>query len=362
MRRAVLHIGTEKTGSTSIQRCLAARRGTLPGVRYALSPGIENHTGLAAYAQDDAVHDDLRQALGVASEDVAAYRRRLERDLAAEVDAHGASVFLFSNEHCQSRLCRSGEVGRLACLLHRFFDEVRVVVYLRRQDRLAVSRHATTIRYGATDRDVFAQSDVPPDYWDYEALLDRWAGAFGEASLVVRLYERASLASGSVVADFARIAGFSAPEGEDLRENRSLAPAALELLRLMNPHLPVLEPDGRPGEARGPLVDWLEAMFPGTGPRPARAEARAFLDRFAASNERVRRAWFSGRATLFDEDFDDYPETAEALPAPAALAEVAAALWARAERERVGRRDKLPTEAMSRHAAPAPVGGRRDRP
>ena len=48
----ILHIGTEKTGTTSIQKFLATNRTLLKanGVLYPLSPGKVNHIGLEAYA------------------------------------------------------------------------------------------------------------------------------------------------------------------------------------------------------------------------------------------------------------------------------------------------------------------------
>ena len=51
-RSAILHIGTEKTGTTTLQVMLAGKRPALAdlGYRYASAPGDISHTALAAYA------------------------------------------------------------------------------------------------------------------------------------------------------------------------------------------------------------------------------------------------------------------------------------------------------------------------
>ena len=60
-----LHIGTEKTGTTTIQSFLAANRDLLKRNRilYPRAPGEQNHRALAAAAQDCA-RGDLWQLFG----------------------------------------------------------------------------------------------------------------------------------------------------------------------------------------------------------------------------------------------------------------------------------------------------------
>ena len=55
-RRAILLIGTEKTGTTTLQHFLAANREALTRRRFVYPAfcGAINHTGLAAYALDAA--------------------------------------------------------------------------------------------------------------------------------------------------------------------------------------------------------------------------------------------------------------------------------------------------------------------
>ena len=65
-RRAILQIGTEKTGSTTLQHFLAANRASLQanGFVYPEFCGAINHTGLAAYALAPAKRDAIREPFG----------------------------------------------------------------------------------------------------------------------------------------------------------------------------------------------------------------------------------------------------------------------------------------------------------
>lgn len=60
--RIFLHIGAEKTGTSSVQRFFSRNREALKaaGYLYPASAGNENHMALAAAAQNDDVRDDLR--------------------------------------------------------------------------------------------------------------------------------------------------------------------------------------------------------------------------------------------------------------------------------------------------------------
>ena len=69
--KAVVHIGTEKTGTTSIQHYLFARRPELAaqGFHIADCLGEDNHIKLALLAYEDARCDDQTAYFGLSSEE-----------------------------------------------------------------------------------------------------------------------------------------------------------------------------------------------------------------------------------------------------------------------------------------------------
>jgi hypothetical protein len=360
MRTAILHIGTEKTGTTTIQAFLAANRDKLTEIGFAFphSCGVQDSRGLVMYAMRPGRHEEIHIAAGLTTE--AARReaaQRLEEELAAELDTLLPEVraVIFSSESFHSRLCHRDELERLRALLLRHFGRIRIVVYLRRQDQVAVSLYSTTLRGGQTRWEVLPWSNESDGYYNYELLLDRWSDVFSPDAICPRLFSVPDLITGDLVTDFCSACGIGDPSGLALpaRQNQSFQPAAQEFLRQMNAYFPIWD-GNEANPRRGPLGTWIASEFPGAGRVPSRPEVREFLSRFAASNDRVRERWFPERKTLFDDDLSSYPEQADDRFTFEDAVRVAAALWQRS----AGEMDMLKAEVRRLEAELAFKAGR----
>ena len=319
-RHLILHIGLSKTGSSSIQRVLAEQRPALlaQGFYMPRSPGWANHALLPAACVDDlkilwGYHPGTWEGLTPPVR-IARFRDEFAAELAS-LPAEARRVVITA-EQLGGVLRHPGEVARLAAMLRPHFDPIRVVVYLRRQDQHATSAYSEWLRSG-----VLREPGLPdggperhPEY-DYGALLDRWAGAFGEAAMAPRIFGRESLRDGDVVADFLAVAGLTLPalEGNEKRQsNPSVSVAGQALLLAAGRRMQARAGDTvwRDTPAWRRLAESTTESLPGRGWRPTRAEARAFLARFEATNERARARFFPGLAGLFDTSVADLPETA----------------------------------------------------
>ncbi len=177
-----LHIGTEKTGTTSVQKFFKANRELLArnGIVYPAAPGNQNHTGLAASAQDVEKRGPLRKSLGIKNEaDVLRFRAEMLTELAAELSERPYKTAFMSGEHCSSRLLEDAEVEWLKGELGKFFERMHIVVYIRRQDDYLLSTYSTAVKSGAT-----YPLRIPPDRaieqrYDHWDMLQRWARVFG---------------------------------------------------------------------------------------------------------------------------------------------------------------------------------------
>ncbi len=334
-RRAILHIGTAKTGSTTIQEALAGSRDLLlaRGFAFPHSPGRRNHLHLAVFSADDAQAAEHARALGETGS-IDAIRRRIAAALAAEIDALPGSVhsLILSSEALSDNVTSAEGLARLKALLDTWCDEYRVLVYLRRQDEFAVSLYSTLLRGGATDTDLLPPA-AAQDRFDWAAMLDRWGAAFGEAALAPRLFERAALLGGDLLTDLQAALGLPPlPVPEAARTlNPSLLPQAQEFLRRLNLAALGLGPAATaPADAAGKVPSfirhYLSTAFAGTGRQPARAAAEAFVARHAVGNEWIRARFFPGRPTLFSTDFSRYPEEPDPLPDGDAVAAVGIAV------------------------------------
>lgn len=292
-----LHIGTEKTGTTSIQHFMAHNRSLLQeqGVLYPRSPGKLNHIGITALAQDYG-RGELWEKLGITTlTNRDQYASELERSLEAELAGYPFTKVVLSNEHCSSRLMSDAEVDTLRKFLQRLFSRIRVIIYLRRQDDFVISTYSTGIKSGRTD-----PFEVPRkrriigryDYWD---LLNRWSRTFGKENILCRKFERTSFAFGDLIADF--LTAIGCDPGLAWQNpgsvNSSLDARCLEFLRLMNLHGGVSRPPK--------LIQMLESVS--DGPLIDIPEHRrvAFMRELRESNAMVAREYFGGELTDSDD-------------------------------------------------------------
>ncbi|NKC31324.1 tetratricopeptide repeat protein [Falsiroseomonas selenitidurans] len=303
----ILHIGQSKTGTSSIQRVLGARRPALAklGVCYPAAPGWANHGMLPAslVSLDRLGHFNPALWEGIGA---AARLDRFRRDFAAEMAALPATtrLIILSAEQCGGLLNTPEEVGRLRDLLAPLARRLRVVVYLRRQDQHFASGYTQALRIAQINPPTMPQAGPERlGQYDYARLLDLWAGIFGADALLVRIFERDLLRNGDAVDDFLALCGIdlAVPQDDpDRQSNLSLTPGGIDLLRSMGAWMKAT-PQGL--SAASPLwrrfVQAASETLPGRGWRPHPAEAAAFLGRFEAVNEAVRRRWFPDRPRLF---------------------------------------------------------------
>lgn len=186
-----LHIGTPKTGTTSLQQWSAAHRDDLArhGVLYPTSPGTINHRKLfmTALPPDQPItpfgpeRDGARTRLPPSRSKFVA---ELAEELQAATDA-GMGTCLMSNEHLWSRLAqpRYGDaIATLHDMLTPLFDDIGVAVHLRPQIDLIRSNASQRARsHLMVTRDHLTRSSVGPGntFFDYNATVGRWEDVFG---------------------------------------------------------------------------------------------------------------------------------------------------------------------------------------
>ncbi len=320
-RHLTLHIGLSKTGSSSIQRVLAAQRPALEkaGIYYPRSPGWANHALLpASLVRDPAIlwgfHPGTWEGMSQAAR-LARFAREWDAEMAALPD--WATACVISAEQIGGLLRHDDEVHRLADLLAAHFTTVRVIVYLRRQDSHLASAYSQWLRGGILAEPRLPEAGPEAHFeYDYGAMLDMYARAFGEAAIRPRIFARNKLVGGDVVTDFMAAAGFSiaiSPEAPQKNANAGIAEEAQALMLLAGRRMADAAGDEswRDQPVWRRFAESVGEAFPGRGWRPTQAEARAFLARFAQTNEHARARFFPGQASLFDMDLSDLPTKPE---------------------------------------------------
>ena len=321
-RDLILHIGMTKTGSTSIQYLLDINRAALlaQGISYPSTPAGNRHVLLAAaFTSFPAMFNDPENAMWTGRNPDAASQSCLA-DLQAEIAAlpDEVSRIILSAEQFSLYQRADEDIRRLHDFVMRLADRCTVVVYLRRQDEHFASFYSEFLRLGSIhEPDMDKLNPFHHDY-DYAEFVGRWARVFGKDNVKPRIFERGADKRFDVIADFAGIAGFSPASlklGSDVNRNQSMNHAGQDVLCRLGLRL---GNDTEEKAAAGPLwpriTDAVSTASPGKGWLPTQAKARAFMDRFAATNESVRAAYFPEKASLFQMDFDGLPEHESSVP------------------------------------------------
>jgi hypothetical protein len=324
----ILHIGHEKTGTTTLQNIGNMNRDALlgAGILYPSTPGFANHINLTMYASDGPRAARLKRIPSYHTEEGRdAFRNEFYNDFRAEIQQASAPYVWLSNEHLSSRLQTPQEMARLCHLFDGLFSSVKIIIYLRRQSDLYQSLQSTSAKSGGLQDMPVPKKDVSP-FYNFEKLLDFWSAPFGMDALRVRIYDRELLVNGDIVADFFTATGL--PAVADLKRvaeaNPRLDRATLTFMQLFNKFVPVGDPNLAP--LRGNIDVLLERIASGQPYTLPSQDMRALDTVFAASNDRVAHRYLGREGPLFPPRPYAEPETGPALTMEQAV-EIAAKLW-----------------------------------
>lgn len=314
--RCVLHIGTEKTGTKTVQRFLVQNRQRLARRRILVPVAtfLGNAIGLPVMAYDPERADDLTGHLAISTEaELLQFQRRIKASLASELQRRKPSAAVFSSEHLQSRLTKPEEIQRLReSLTSMGFEEFTVAVYLRRPADLANSLFSTALRAAHDMRDLpTPEHDYVRVVCDHRATIVRWMSVFGQEAVCPRLFVSGEFVNGSLVDDFAAVSAISMEGlGRPASVNTALSEPAAELLRRVNGIIA----ERSPFAPVPPVDDIVKAVDGVVGrhmPYSMPSSLRGRYDAaFAESDEWVRQRFFSSRDTLWPVRAADDRESA----------------------------------------------------
>ena len=295
-----LHIGLNKSGSSSIQSFCNEHRSTLRehGLDY---PSVGIH---------DAAHYGVsKRLIGRPDAQQVPDADGLEKSVRSSLAA-GRKVLLSSEYFF---LASDSEVARIREFLGEFGVACRIVVYLRRHDRWISSLFNQALK--TVPRHSPWQSDIR-DYalhllgnrdieMRFPVILDRWAKHFGDQAMVVRPFEAARFLHGDLVWDcLAQLeAGLPAALREAGLVPRSVNESVPEhVLRAVDAvRASGLDPDvtkaaiaqllrsvGAPPSGKHPRRHWDGRMFELT-PALRKSIVRIFADDYDYVDRRYRR-------------------------------------------------------------------------
>jgi hypothetical protein len=313
--KAIVHIGTEKTGTTSIQKYLFQNRKKLrtAGFHFLQSAGSTNNRALPAYFVAEDRFDDFYRDEGITTlEAKAEFRKQFLEKFENEIGALPKSVHtvVISSEHFHSRLRSTQELDKVHEFFTSYFDEIKIICYLRDQVSTCASFYSTGLKSGnpATFTEFFQRCTPENYYFNYYDVLSNWERCFGFDSLDVSLFSRKSFLNNSLLDDFtAKLdpALIGVLNNEIAIENESLNPIGQAMARGLNLALPVRRSRPELAQIRDKCKASIYQKFRGTGRQPSLATQQKIYRDFTESNELLRKKFFPHLALIFEPPVEE---------------------------------------------------------
>lgn len=221
-----LHVGTSKTGSTSIQYYLKTYREDIKqlGVSYPLLEkldnkylGCDNGIGLV----NDILLDDASK-IERWERNIDTIRKELEK---RDVIISGESIWHLGAEFVKK--------------LRETFDKIKVIVYLRRQDLWLESLYTQKIKRVGVKTSVDkmisdAIKNPEKEGYNYLQRLESYADIIGIDNIIVRPFERKQLINNNVVSDFLSLLRIDSLKNVNLSINERRSMICTEINEIFN--------------------------------------------------------------------------------------------------------------------------------
>jgi len=245
IRRLILHIGTGKTGSTSIQDSLGhARDALLEKNIYYPSNKPFNHifTFVPIFLEDPEKSFVFRRNL-LQSEDKRIKVNNFRKGWLKEIKACNKDNFIISAEDFTLPFFKVDSVTRLKKFAEEYFKEVTIIAYVRHYDQWIPSQMQQAVKNGAV-KDIREIADFflnCPPLISYRKNLRKWIKVFGRENIVIRPFDPHVFYNGSLLADFFQACGLPADDISipEIRSNEAIGKYAVAFLQKYNRTYPV---------------------------------------------------------------------------------------------------------------------------
>ena len=224
-------------------------------------------------------------------------------EMRTELSNKDVDRLVVSSEHIQSALTRVSEIKRLKQILADLgVTRFSVIVYFRDPVELVGSLYSTAIKSGSTAPEPPLPDSTYKQICDHRTTVENFTQVFTaeDSELIIRIFERSELKNGSVLDDFLSILGIESLEGfnKPKKENKSLSPLGIALLRRVNEDIPNLNEDAAVA-MRKKVIEKFDNYFTNEKYTVPEYLTQAYAEAFESSNEWLRLNYFKDKPHLF---------------------------------------------------------------
>lgn len=302
-KKLYIHIGSHKTGTTSIQEALFENPEILKkhNLSYFFKRTIDTQI-----ARGKNANNWLRSDHMFAGNLDIGFTILHSEKLAHQLSRFSGDVIISAEQF--SYVFLEKELINFKASLNKYFDEIQIIVYLRRQDQQIISHHNEGSKYSQRRPTNLFYGNEPiaiPEhqkhfrlYLDYHRKLSMWANIFKKENIIIRIFDKTSLLNGDSVSDFFNTIGipdFKTP----IYTNKSTNFEKAKIGFLMN----------QVGVPATPLRNMINnSLYSTRKLLPKRKDAQEFYTLYRESNIALNKMFnISSIESIFEEDFSMYP-------------------------------------------------------
>lgn len=296
MKKFFLHIGTHKTGTTSIQNSMSKLKNNLRDENIIYIPVFPE---MFEYVLSEKIDISLiEKSKKIIDSHTNLYLK--SKDITYVMSNEG-----FSGDPRKGYYNASINAEMLSKVLEPY--DVEVVIYLRRQDSFLESMYTQTIHEGGSLSFNEFVADCDQYKYDWYNLIDSYANYFGKDNITVKRYDKSYLKNGEMVDDFADHIGSSVLQSLNKNKlaNSGYSRDALELARICNEQFT----DKEKKKLRY-LLQSTNSKLPHEMYSYFNIDAREeLLNTYANSNDKVVKEYLGDNVEkLFDYDLKSFRE------------------------------------------------------
>lgn len=301
--KCYVHIGSPKTGTSSIQSFLSLNKNLLFKHNYCIDFfGYPQNFTTAFYCKEHYDEDPFLAYSNIYSEyDLQQFKKLYFELFKKRYTQENVQKVVISSEFLEDLSQNIKQVNNLKNLLTDLgFDEYKIIYYIREQGEIMNSSISQSVKSGGR---FITEAEIPikAKHYEYKQKIQMFEEVFGRENMDVRIFEKEIFKNGSIIEDFLDAIDFSGSL-EDFfipeNKNESLSYSGIQILNEYN-KIEIDTKKKQIDENRIIFMRIISKYFTTPKYQMPIEIYQEIQNNFKSSNEWIRKNYFPHRKNLF---------------------------------------------------------------